>query len=201
MGVVRSGPQNPNWKGGRVLTGQGYVLIRVGVGHHLADVRGYAYEHRLVGEQMLGRRLLPGEEVHHKNDSVECRSINVPNNLEIKASHAEHMLAHRVRTDLRRPGQVNESVPCKCGCGASFKRFDATGRPRRFRPGHNPQASRNLERLLAALESDGPCTSALLRDAMGLTPHAAKVALSKWSRAGRIARVGRGLYALPGGRP
>jgi hypothetical protein len=43
MGAVYPGPRNPNWRGGRSLASNGYVLIRVGVGPHLADVRGYAY--------------------------------------------------------------------------------------------------------------------------------------------------------------
>lgn len=42
------GPDNPNWRGGRSVASNGYMLVRAGVGHHLADVRGYAYEHRLV---------------------------------------------------------------------------------------------------------------------------------------------------------
>lgn len=33
---------HPNWHGGRCLSTSGYVLINVGKGHHLADVRGYA---------------------------------------------------------------------------------------------------------------------------------------------------------------
>src|SRR4051812_41815968 len=45
---------NPNWRGGRSIASNGYIIVRVGVGHHLADVRGYAYEHRLVAEQKLG---------------------------------------------------------------------------------------------------------------------------------------------------
>lgn len=43
------------WKGGRSIASNGYVLVRVGKKHHLADVRGYAYEHRIVAEQKLGR--------------------------------------------------------------------------------------------------------------------------------------------------
>lgn len=49
------GVDNPNWKGGRTITEHGYVLLRVGSQHHLADVRGYAYEHRIVAERMLNR--------------------------------------------------------------------------------------------------------------------------------------------------
>jgi hypothetical protein len=33
---------NSNWKGGRLIASNGYVLVRVGIGHHLADVRGAA---------------------------------------------------------------------------------------------------------------------------------------------------------------
>lgn len=51
------GPENYMWKGGRAVTSHGYVLIRVGAEHHLADVRDYAYEHRLVAAEKLGRRL------------------------------------------------------------------------------------------------------------------------------------------------
>lgn len=44
-----------NWKGGRSIASNGYMLVRVGLSHHLADVRGYAYEHRLVAEQKIGQ--------------------------------------------------------------------------------------------------------------------------------------------------
>ena len=43
----RIGPRNNNWRGGRTLSSNGYMLIRF-PGHPCADVRGYVYEHRLV---------------------------------------------------------------------------------------------------------------------------------------------------------
>lgn len=63
------GATNSQWKGGRVIASNGYVLIRVGTDHHLADVRGYAYEHRLVAEKKMGRRLRKGEQVHHLDEN------------------------------------------------------------------------------------------------------------------------------------
>lgn len=120
---------------GRVIASNGYVLIRVGKSHHLADVRGYAYEHRLVAEEKLGRRLLPGEIVHHLN---EDKQDNRPENVDVVASIAHHMVEHRQHErGLRRPGEPNPIIPCACGCGDSLERYDSGNRPRRFITGHN----------------------------------------------------------------
>lgn len=56
--------RNHNYKGGSIAS-NGYKLIFVGKQHHLADIRGYAYEHRINAEKKIGRRLRPGEQVHH----------------------------------------------------------------------------------------------------------------------------------------
>jgi hypothetical protein len=44
--------------------------------------------HKLVAEQKLGRKLEPGEVVHH----IEGKD-DVPGNLEVYRSHSEHMVA------------------------------------------------------------------------------------------------------------
>lgn len=136
MGTVHPGDRNPNWRGGRVLASNGYVLIRVGKDHHLADVRGYAYEHRLVAEQKLGRRLVEGEIVHHIDHD---KTNNAPENLEVVADVAAHRLEHRGPDGdrLRMPNEPNRMIFCGCGCGEEFPMFDGSGRPRRFVTGHN----------------------------------------------------------------
>lgn len=45
-----------------------------------ANMGRYMKEHILVMEQMLGRQLLPGENIHHKNG---VRDDNRPENLEL----------------------------------------------------------------------------------------------------------------------
>lgn len=125
--------RNPNWKGGRVLASNGYVLVKV-PNHPDADVRGYMYEHRLVAERKLDRRLLPGEIVHHIDGD---KTNNSEINLAVYMSIAHHRHEHGLKKDLRAPDEPNTKIACACGCGSFFARFDAQGRSRCFISGHN----------------------------------------------------------------
>ena len=143
---MNTGVNNPNWKGGRSVASNGYIIVRVGVDHHLADVRGYAYEHRIVAEQKLGRRLCKGEQPHHINGN---KQDNRPENLVVMKSMAHHRNQHRKRnTERKLADQPNPTIICQCGCGALFGKFDNDGRPRVFVSGHNPQGAPTREQIL-----------------------------------------------------
>lgn len=190
MGKARPGVLNNNWRGGRSIASNGYVLVRVGVGHSLADVRGYAYEHRVEAEKKIGRPLLPSEHVHHIDEN---KQNNNPENLRV-VTIPEHRLEHRKRdVGLRLPGEENPTVRCACGCSQTLARFDATGRPREFISGHNPQRSPTLDAILSAL-SNGALAREEIIARTGISKHAVATALSRLKRRGDVESVGHGYW-------
>lgn len=62
-------------KNGRIVDTGGYIRIAKATG-------GYALEHRIIMEQMLGRPMLDSEQVHHKDGN---RQNNHPSNLELRS--------------------------------------------------------------------------------------------------------------------
>lgn len=186
----QSREKNGFWKGGRVVASNGYVLIKVGYDHHLADMRGYAYEHRLVAERTLGRRLQPGEQVHHKDEN---KLNNDPTNLEVVAGTAEHKVRHRKHDSSRRlPGEENPSIICACGCGEELSKYDDAGRPRLYFSGHNPHPAATLDMIVSLLAS-GPKSRQQIADATGKTIRPVAVALSKLKRKRIAKQVARGV--------
>lgn len=55
---------NPNYRGGRISSGQGYIMV-LSPNHPRRNKRGYVLEHRLVMEKHAGRYLRLDEIVHH----------------------------------------------------------------------------------------------------------------------------------------
>jgi hypothetical protein len=76
---TESGTSNSNWRGGRTRHMRGYVMVWAPE-HPRAGKGSYVFEHVLVMEEMLGRHLGPGENVHHRNG---VRDDNRPENLEL----------------------------------------------------------------------------------------------------------------------
>ncbi|MBK8246404.1 MAG: HNH endonuclease [Gemmatimonadetes bacterium] len=99
-GRPRSRDGDPSCRGGstkRLPTG--YVL-EYSPDHPGSARSGHVYQHRLVAECSLGRLLLPGEQVHHRN---EIPWDNRPENLEV-LSTSEHCRRHsaiRYRTPMK----------------------------------------------------------------------------------------------------
>lgn len=77
--ILNRGTGNGRYKTGRTVGKDGYVLVS-GQQDHPNHRRGRVAEHVLIMEQILGRYLVEGENVHHKNG---IRDDNRPENLEL----------------------------------------------------------------------------------------------------------------------
>ncbi len=97
----RRGPKSNNWKGGRTISSTGYVLVRQ-PNHPNADGAGYVLEHRLAMETKLGRHLISGEIIHHKNG---IRNDNRIGNLELCVK-SNHFKGQRVEDLVAWAGEV-----------------------------------------------------------------------------------------------
>lgn len=93
------GSKNARWNAGRIRSTEGYVKLRVGKDHPLADPNGYAYEHLVVWASAGYPLPAAGEILHHKD---EDKSNNRLDNLEKLPNpvHAAHHIAAR-RRDAR----------------------------------------------------------------------------------------------------
>ncbi len=84
------GKKNPAWKGGRLITKMGYILIYK-PNHPYHNYSGsHVFEHRLVMESHIGRILSRKEVVHHINGKKDDNRIE---NLELM-TQAEHVREH-----------------------------------------------------------------------------------------------------------
>jgi len=80
-----------NWKGGRFVNRDGYILIYKPEHPFAHHNKFYVFEHRLVMEEKLGRYLKPNERVHHKNS---VRNDNRIKNLELFSNNGKHLSKH-----------------------------------------------------------------------------------------------------------
>ena len=93
---TKRGSAHYRWNADRMESDAGYVKIRVGIEHPLADPNGYAYEHLVVWCAAGNPRPGEGELLHHRN---EDKTDNRYSNLELttRPDHNRHHIAHRRR--------------------------------------------------------------------------------------------------------
>lgn len=66
------------WRAGGIISSSGYVKVRVGKTHPLADPNGYAYEHLIVWVSAGNKRPDSDEILHHNNeDKTDNRIENL----------------------------------------------------------------------------------------------------------------------------
>lgn len=101
------GDPNAPFKNAR--KGEGH-LTKAGYRSHFINGK-HKYEHILVAERALGRKLPRGAVVHHVNEN---RSDNRPENLVICPSRAYHNLIHKRMDALAATGNPNLIKCCYC---------------------------------------------------------------------------------------
>jgi hypothetical protein len=93
----RKGPDHPAWRGGQRLDDDGYIRTYA-PSHPWPRRGGYVPEHVRVVELAMGRRIAPGEVVHHKNHD---RRDNRLENLEVLAASVHSRHHRQLDTHLR----------------------------------------------------------------------------------------------------
>ncbi len=98
----KRGKDHPHWKGGVSVDKLGYRLIYTpGRKSH-----PYTYEHVLVAEMKLGRRIMRGEHVHHINGlKTDNRDLNL-----LVVTERQHKLLHgqlqAIAQEMVRSGEI-----------------------------------------------------------------------------------------------
>lgn len=90
LGLKMRGKNHWNWKGGRMMNGDGYILIYM-PDHPRSNRHRYVKEQYVVVEKIIGRFLNKDETIHHIN---EIKTDNRPENLYLFPTNKEHRIYH-----------------------------------------------------------------------------------------------------------
>lgn len=104
------GPMHPNWITGKIIDKNGYVKVNVGGGKRV-------FEHKLIMEQHLLRKLIRKEEIHHTNGNKQDNRIE---NLELCEDRADHKRKHQQY-------DWSTNYPCCQKCGRTNRKHDSYG--------------------------------------------------------------------------
>lgn len=149
MAEKPKGEESPSWQGGRRVNHNGYIEIHM-PGHHRARGNGYVFEHILVLEEKIGRKLANDEVCHHADGN---RSNNHPGNLFVvkKSEHARLHPRRRKRVTLIcpicrnefkvKPSRKDIRKTCGMACAKVLFRNYYTGKPTDYRPTEEAQAN------------------------------------------------------------
>lgn len=112
----------PSYKGGHT-TLYGTYVWELAPGHHLQNRWGWVAQHRLIGEDIVGRRLVQskdptkGEVVHHKDEN---RLNNDPSNLEVMTI-SDHRSHHTRKKNEERWAKLTEQHVIDALVGRTIK--------------------------------------------------------------------------------
>lgn len=116
---MNKGSENPQWRGGRFKSNQGYIHIKAWP-HPFHNIQGYVLEHRLVMEKNIGRFLKEEEIVHHINGIKDDNRIE---NLQI-IDRASHATLHCKGKKIPGFGKNRKRFPKPCKtCGKMIQRL------------------------------------------------------------------------------
>ena len=118
---AKIGEKGLNWKGGIFPDSRGYLLMYK-PDHPNADKKGYVYIHRWVMSEFLGRPLLDGEEVHHKDGNIKNHDIS---NLQLLSNSEHSSLTNKDRE--RKLKDMSDRFCSECG---GLPNFNSKGRPK-----------------------------------------------------------------------
>ena len=105
---------NPNWGGGKSIDPKGKALVLYPQ-HPRANNNGYVFEHILIAERALGKKISKDTPIHHINENI---SDNHNSNLVVCESHAYHKFLHCRKRALEASGNKNWRKCREC------KRYD-----------------------------------------------------------------------------
>lgn len=101
-----NGSKHYKWNHAKIISSEGYVKIRVGVEHPLADSNGYAYEHLIVWCSTGQPKPNNNEIIHHKNEDKQDNRID---NL-VLLNRTEHNLIHNLEKQRDEKGRFKKAA-------------------------------------------------------------------------------------------